>query len=106
MLAQIARALSTEEMQEQFVPLVDRLSSHEWFTGKVSSCSLFACAFPQASPSQKETLKKRYLLLARDPMPLVKKAALVEIGQFASCVDTAFVKSELLYEFCSVAQNE
>lgn len=45
----ISECLSDADMQNVFTPLVIRLASAEWFTGRVSSCSLFFHAYPRSN---------------------------------------------------------
>jgi serine/threonine-protein phosphatase 2A regulatory subunit A len=40
-LTTICENISDDEMQNVFCPLVIRLAGSEWFTGRVSACSLF-----------------------------------------------------------------
>lgn len=44
----ICEALTDAEIQNTFTPLVIRLAQAEWFTGRVSSCSLFYHAYPRS----------------------------------------------------------
>ena len=47
-LANISKNLSDAEIQNQFINLVIKLASGEWFTGRVSSCALFNPAYSRA----------------------------------------------------------
>jgi serine/threonine-protein phosphatase 2A regulatory subunit A len=47
-LITISEALSDTEIQNVFAPMVIRLAQGEWFTGRVSSCSLFFHAYPRS----------------------------------------------------------
>ena len=48
-LTEISNALSDQEMQNVFCPLVIRLAQAEFFTGRVSSCGLFFHAYPRSN---------------------------------------------------------
>ena len=48
-MTQIALKLSDAEIQNVFAPLVIRLAQSEWFTGRVSSCSLFHPAYSRSN---------------------------------------------------------
>ncbi len=56
-LNKICRVLSESEMQNLFAPMVIRLAQGEWFTSRVSACSLFYAAYPLAG-NQKDKLRK------------------------------------------------
>ena len=58
-LASISKTLSESDMAGQFAPMVIRLAQGEWFTSRVSACSLFYFAYPN-SGSQKDKLRKYY----------------------------------------------
>ena len=47
-LISISESLTDAEIQNVFTPLVIRLAQAEWFTGRVSSCSLFFHAYPRS----------------------------------------------------------
>ena len=59
-LTNISKVLTDAEIQNKFVPMVIKLASGEWFTGRVSSCSLFFPAYSRSGP-QKEKLRKMRL---------------------------------------------
>ena len=48
-LTKICQNLSDEELQNVFCPLVIRLAQAEWFTGRVSACSLFYHAYSRSN---------------------------------------------------------
>jgi len=56
-MTKISKSLSDAEVQNIFAPLVIRLAQGDWFTGRVSACSLFYPAYTR-SGSQKERLRK------------------------------------------------
>ena len=47
-LTNISKVLSDAEMQNIFLPLVIRLAQCEWFTGRITSCSLFFPSYAKA----------------------------------------------------------
>ena len=61
-LTTICKSLSDTEVENIFCPLVVRLASAEWFTGRVSAIALFYHAYPRAG-AQKERLRKKFLEL-------------------------------------------
>ena len=48
-LTTICKNLNDEDIQNVFCPLVIRLASAEWFTGRVSAIALFYHAYPRAN---------------------------------------------------------
>jgi serine/threonine-protein phosphatase 2A regulatory subunit A len=61
-LINISGELSDAEMQNVFCALVIRLAQAEWFTGRVSSISLFQCAFPRSN-ANRDRLRKKFMEL-------------------------------------------
>ena len=45
-----------KDLETQFVPLLKRLATGDWFTSRTSACGLFAVCYSRSSPSTKGTL--------------------------------------------------
>ncbi len=71
---------SPESIEEYFVPMIRRLASGEWFTSRTSACGLFAVAYPSASESTKQELRKSFHNLCSDDTPMVRRAAAAKLG--------------------------
>jgi serine/threonine-protein phosphatase 2A regulatory subunit A len=71
--------LSDGEIQNQFINIVTKLASGEWFTGRVSSCSLFFPAYSRAG-GQKEKLRKKFVELCNEDTPMIRRACASKIG--------------------------
>lgn len=75
---EIVGSMPPQQINEYFVPMVRRLSTHDWFTGRMSACGLFAKALekneemPGASRAQLGALFSR---LCRDDTPMVRRMA-------------------------------
>jgi serine/threonine-protein phosphatase 2A regulatory subunit A len=82
-LITISEALSDTEIQNVFAPMVIRLAQGEWFTGRVSSCSLFFHAYPR-SGAQKERLRKKFMELCQEDTPMIRRACASKLGQFST----------------------
>jgi len=52
-LRTIASQHSPADLEEHFVPLVQRLASGDWFTSRTSACGLFSVCYPRVSPTIK-----------------------------------------------------
>lgn len=102
----ISEALSDSEIQNTFSPLVIRLAQAEWFTGRVSSCSLFFHAYPRSGSQQKERLRKKFMELCQEDTPMIRRACASKLGQFSTQLDKQHVITELLPIFRQLAQDE
>ena len=94
----ISKALSDAEIQNIFAPIVIRLGSHDWFTGRVTACSLFYPAYSRSGP-QKEKLRKKFVDLCNEDTPMVRRAGASKIGLFGTQVEKHHVIAELLPVF-------
>jgi len=82
-LTLICDALDDDEIQNIFCPIITRLAGAEWFTGRVSACSLFERAYPRAG-AQKERLRRKFLELCQDDTPMIKRVCASRLGTFAT----------------------
>lgn len=57
-LRTIAAQHSSTDLEEQFVPLIHRLATGDWFTSRTSACGLFSVCYPRVSPTVKGKIKK------------------------------------------------
>ncbi len=94
-LISICEVLSDAEIQNVFTPMVIRLAQAEWFTGRVSSCSLFYHAYPR-SGAQKERLRKKFMELCQEDTPMIRRACASKLGQFSTQLEKQHVITELL----------
>lgn len=70
--------------------VMQRLKGGEWFTTRVSACSLFAATYPPVSGDTAiaQELCSMFRDLCRDDTPMVRRAAASNIGSLAAAVDT------------------
>lgn len=70
--------------------MLQRLKGGEWFTTRVSACSLFAASYPPVSSDTvvSQELCSMFRDLCRDDTPMVRRAAASNIGALAVAVDT------------------
>lgn len=104
-LTKTCQDLSNEEMQNLFCPLVIRLAGAEWFTGRVSACSLFYHAYPRAN-SQKERLRKKFMELCQEDTPMIRRVCSAKLGEFSTQLEKQHVIQELLPIFRQLSQDD
>ena len=104
-LVAICEALDDDEIQNVFVPIITRLAGAEWFTGRVSACSLFERAYPRAG-AQKERLRRKFLELCQDDTPMIKRVCASKLGTFATKLEKQHVIQELLPIFRELSQDD
>lgn len=56
-LVSVASQLSSERLDEHFMPLVKKLATGDWFTSRISACGCFAVCYPKAAEASKVELR-------------------------------------------------
>jgi len=93
----VAEKQSPEEFEKHFLPLIQRLATSEWFTGRSSSCSLFPVAYatlPATSIDNQNQLRKMYTELAKDETPMTRRGAATILGPFAAATHAKMAETD------------
>lgn len=97
---------------DHMFPLVQRLGTGDWFTSRISACSLFADIYQRVPTDQQEIraeILALYKALAHDETPMVRRAAASNIGSVAQSIYNVaphLVQSELLPVFADLVDDE
>jgi serine/threonine-protein phosphatase 2A regulatory subunit A len=75
----ISTSLTENEIQNTFAPLIIRLGSAEWFTGRITACHLFHTSYQKAG-NMKEKMRKLFVQLCNEETPMIRRAAASRIG--------------------------
>lgn len=100
----IASALHTLLMLTALL-FLQRLATTDWFTSRVSSCGVFATAYPRAPKNLQADLRQLYGKLCRDDTPMVRRAAAFRLGKFADTVEPELVSKEIVPLFQDLTQD-
>jgi serine/threonine-protein phosphatase 2A regulatory subunit A len=79
-ITKIAAVLTPQQIEQHYIPLLNRLSHGEWFTSRTSSAALYAPVYPKVSPAIQEDLRKGFAALGSDDTPMVRRAAAKWLG--------------------------
>ena len=79
-MAKIAEALSQQQIEEYYIPLLKRLSGGDWFTSRTSACGLYAAGYQLAKPATQDDLRTNFKTLAQDDTPMVRRAVASNLG--------------------------
>ena len=79
-ITKIAVVLTPQQIEQHYIPLLNRLSHGEWFTSRTSSAALYAPVYPKVSPAIQEDLRKGFAALGSDDTPMVRRAAAKWLG--------------------------
>ncbi len=75
-LCKIAEILPEEHFISDFVPLVKRLATGDWFTARTSACGLFAKAYVRLTDEKtKAELRELFAKLTEDETPMARRSA-------------------------------
>jgi len=95
-----------EQVEGHLCELVRRLANHEWFTSKISVCSLFAAALPKVGEVKQDELLKHYFRLCGDDTPMVRRQAANVLGSVAEVLQNEDMLTELIEHFEKLAKDE
>ncbi|KAI0274969.1 ARM repeat-containing protein [Gloeopeniophorella convolvens] len=93
-ITKIAAVLSPQQIEQYYIPLLNRLSHGEWFTSRTSSAALYAPVYAKVSPAVQDELRKGFAALGADDTPMVRRAAAKWLGAFAKNLSKQHVLSD------------
>lgn len=82
----ISAALPSEVFDKEYTAMITRLASKEWFTARMSACTLIANSFTRFNPSEQEIQVQHFANLCRDEVPMVRRVAAQNLGQMVTNV--------------------
>ncbi|KAJ8605443.1 hypothetical protein CTAYLR_003329 [Chrysophaeum taylorii] len=104
--ASVAAAIDTEEVGRHLVPVVRRLATHDWFTGRMSACGLFAAALGRdLGRGPRRELRDLFGGLCRDDTPMVRRVAASALGGVVKA-DADLDRDRYLELFRSLADDD
>eukprot|EP01087_Luapelamoeba_hula_P024695 TRINITY_DN949_c0_g1_i1.p1 TRINITY_DN949_c0_g1~~TRINITY_DN949_c0_g1_i1.p1 ORF type:complete len:586 (+),score=99.05 TRINITY_DN949_c0_g1_i1:135-1892(+) len=104
-LCKLAAIIPDEQFAEQFLPLIKRLATGDWFTSRTSACGLFASAYPKDQKSRKD-LRALFAKLVEDETPMVRRAAAQGLKSFVPVVEKEYVKDEIVPLFKRLSEDD
>ncbi|KAG6365031.1 hypothetical protein INS49_006637 [Diaporthe citri] len=105
-LNKICADLSTQQVEEYFIPLTIRLSKADWFTSKVSGCGLYTSPYQKVSPPMQQQLRQQFGQLVHDETPMVRRQAATNLSKFVKEMPASIVVEEMIPMFQHLAQDD
>lgn len=105
-LNKICAVLSQQQVEENFIPLVKRLSKTDWFTSKVSATGLYTAPYPKASTPQQQELRQYYSQLVHDETPMVRRQAATNLAKFVKAMNAETVIKDMIPLFQFLAADD
>ncbi|ODO05915.1 hypothetical protein I350_04976 [Cryptococcus amylolentus CBS 6273] len=95
-ISKVSVLLTAQDLDKHFLPVIERLSTGEWFTSRTSACALFAAPYPNATPSTQQKMRQLFAGLCSDDTPMVRRAAAKALGPFTKAAGTITDQHALL----------
>ena len=105
-LNKICEELTSQQVEEYFIPLTIRLSKADWFTSKISATGLYNVPYKKASPPMQEQLRQQFGLLVHDETPMVRRQAANNLAKFVKEMPATIVVEEMIPLFQHLAQDD
>lgn len=77
---QISSILPTTSFHNQYASMISRLAQEEWFTARISACTLIASSFTRLTSQHQESHVQHFASLCRDEVPMVRRVAAQHLG--------------------------
>ncbi|KAL7451772.1 hypothetical protein ACHAWC_003576 [Mediolabrus comicus] len=86
----VSNTMSTTDYTNEFVGMIGRLANKEWYTGRMSACTLIPVAFPKMMGRELRRVHLEYFgKLCKDDVPMVRRVASKNLGMlFYTAVET------------------
>mmetsp|Transcript_26483 Transcript_26483/g.57092 ORF Transcript_26483/g.57092 Transcript_26483/m.57092 type:complete len:693 (+) Transcript_26483:113-2191(+) len=81
---------------KEFVGMIGRLATKEWFTARISACGLIPVAFPKMTPELRTKHLEYFASLCRDDAPMVRRIASRNLGPLVETVVETMGPASLL----------
>ncbi|KAK2736146.1 hypothetical protein FQN57_000877 [Myotisia sp. PD_48] len=105
-LNKICEQLSPRHIEDNFIPLIIRLSKADWFTSKISAAGLYSTPYRTASPALQQSLRQHFGQLVHDETPMVRRQAASNLAKFVKEMNTPIVIEEMVPLFQFLASDD
>ncbi|KAF2875536.1 armadillo-type protein [Massariosphaeria phaeospora] len=105
-LNKICEELSQTQVEENFIPLVLRLSKADWFTSKISATGLYNVPYTRATPPSQQLLRQHYGQLVHDDTPMVRRQSATNLPKFIKTMPPTIVIEEVIPLFQHLARDD
>lgn len=105
-LNKICDQLSPKQIEEYFIPLVNRLSKADWFTSKISATGLYNTPYQHVSPQIQEQLRQHFAQLVHDDTPMVRRQSANNLAKFVKSMPASIVIEDVIPLFQHLAGDD
>ncbi|GAB5353336.1 hypothetical protein AAMO2058_000028200 [Amorphochlora amoebiformis] len=105
-MASIISDMGSSEVEKTVMPSLEKMATAEWFQPRVSVCPLFPKAYPKVGEQSQEKIVKWFSSLCKDENPMVKKAALVNMGKLSNSMGKKKIGETMLVKLKDVCEED
>lgn len=105
-LNKICEELSSQQVEDYFIPLTIRLSKADWFTSKISATGLFNVPYKKSTPPMQSHLRKQFGALVCDETPMVRRQAATNLAKFVREMPATIVVEEMVPLFQHLTSDD
>ena len=91
-LVKVVSVIPPQHAEQHWLPALQSLAAHEYFTARVSACSLCGVGMrqlAQSAPSRAAVVVETFAALCKDDTPMVRRVAAAQFASFASHVSNS-----------------
>eukprot|EP00750_Incisomonas_marina_P029309 INCI7126.1.p1 GENE.INCI7126.1~~INCI7126.1.p1 ORF type:complete len:595 (-),score=136.70 INCI7126.1:1473-3257(-) len=105
-IEQIANSVPESQIALNFFPLLRRLGRNEWFTSRVAACALIPVLYPRLSKQLQSDCQTLLAELAKDPTPMVRRAAMENLPAVIKAVDAKTLAHKVFPVFKDLSADD
>jgi len=106
-MCNVTKKLGASVVDSVVVPIAKALSAADWFTPRVSACTIIPTVYACAGSAQsKVQIRSIYKVLCSDETPMVRRAAAKYFGDYANKVEQEFIVSEIVPLFMDLSTDD
>ncbi|ODV94657.1 hypothetical protein PACTADRAFT_43876 [Pachysolen tannophilus NRRL Y-2460] len=91
----ISKSFDDDQINSDFLPLIERLSEHKWFSHRVASTGLFESVILRVNSDLRKKLLGLYLKLVEDDTPMVRRAAAKHLPKIIDLLTEKFKENNI-----------
>lgn len=105
-LNKVCEELSQQQVEQYFIPLVEKLAGVDWFMSKVSATGLFTAPYKKATPQTQQKLRSLFSRLVHDEAPLVRRQSGSNLPKFIKEMSPQIVINDMIPLFQHLASDD
>eukprot|EP01129_Flabellula_baltica_P011045 TRINITY_DN4756_c0_g1_i1.p1 TRINITY_DN4756_c0_g1~~TRINITY_DN4756_c0_g1_i1.p1 ORF type:complete len:393 (+),score=87.30 TRINITY_DN4756_c0_g1_i1:21-1199(+) len=95
-----------KEVIDKFMPMVKNFAEDEWFTPRITCCSLIPHVYPRVNKRCKRQLREIYQALVSDDTPMVRRASSSYLSDFVDVMEKHYLITDAMALFATLSQDE